>query len=686
MNNQPHTGISMNKNIGRKPFPRKMKPTFLLKWRMENFKSVRTAEISLAPLTVLVGPNSAGKSSLLQSILLFAQNAQRNGRVIDTQARGQLIFNGDLVSLGSISEALNSNSKNGQDYLEFGGTFSLGQEFFRPLLGRQNRIQGDELIWNVKLSSIDNDNYSGLANVSESKVELMRKGECLERISSDQTDGKHILGENFQRNPRFSYDHKATVIEFSDEKPVKSDVTEEYAAVSFASGLPIEGLIQKPRLDIMLAAVKIDFMEILRGYSTFDNILKLRIARDDQEELFAAYKNVDDAIEQAVVAFEQVFLKQVQSEEIDGILTPSRIAARRASARQIVDFGAVPWKTIMDQMKKLGVTEIQLLDFSENEEALDSKLESALESEINAFLEKFEREVRARFSLTPEAMSMEFEERLRGIQRGRQVGSLVFEAVDNWNTYLTEKIRYLEPLREVPKAFYTYASGGGINPQIPLGSRGEHLAQALYDKTPRVYPLPDKLDNKKMISLIDAVNKWLPFLDLEGQIEVVPQGRQGFYLTVGNHVLPMLGTGISQILPVLTLCLTARRGDLVLLEQPELHLNPSIQQKLAEFLLAMSRVDRQIIVETHSEYFVTRLRLLQARDEKMGQFIKLLFVEKTKDLGTSYREVATNTFGEIQEWPKGFFDQASNDLRELMKVIAERKIEAKEKGVNTSDA
>ncbi len=676
----------MNKNIGRKPFPRKMKPTFLLKWRMENFKSVRTAEISLAPLTVLVGPNSAGKSSLLQSILLFAQNAQRNGRVIDTQARGQLIFNGDLVSLGSISEALNSNSKNGQDYLEFGGTFSLGQEFFRPLLGRQNRIQGDELIWNVKLSSIDNDNYSGLANVSESKVELMRKGECLERISSDQTDGKHILGENFQRNPRFSYDHKATVIEFSDEKPVKSDVTEEYAAVSFASGLPIEGLIQKPRLDIMLAAVKIDFMEILRGYSTFDNILKLRIARDDQEELFAAYKNVDDAIEQAVVAFEQVFLKQVQSEEIDGILTPSRIAARRASARQIVDFGAVPWKTIMDQMKKLGVTEIQLLDFSENEEALDSKLESALESEINAFLEKFEREVRARFSLTPEAMSMEFEERLRGIQRGRQVGSLVFEAVDNWNTYLTEKIRYLEPLREVPKAFYTYASGGGINPQIPLGSRGEHLAQALYDKTPRVYPLPDKLDNKKMISLIDAVNKWLPFLDLEGQIEVVPQGRQGFYLTVGNHVLPMLGTGISQILPVLTLCLTARRGDLVLLEQPELHLNPSIQQKLAEFLLAMSRVDRQIIVETHSEYFVTRLRLLQARDEKMGQFIKLLFVEKTKDLGTSYREVATNTFGEIQEWPKGFFDQASNDLRELMKVIAERKIEAKEKGVNTSDA
>jgi len=269
---------------------------------------------------------------------------------------------------------------------------------------------------------------------------------------------------------------------------------------------------------------------------------------------------------------------------------------------------------------------------------------------------------------------MEFDERIQGVQRGRLPGSSVFEAVDNWNSYLTDKIRYLEPLREVPKAFYTYATGGGINPQIPLGSRGEHLAQALYDKTPRIYPLPGNLENKRTIPLIDAVNLWLPTLDLEGQIEVVPQGRQGFYLTVGTHVLPMLGTGISQVLPVLTLCLTARRGDLVLLEQPELHLNPSIQQKLAEFLLQMSQVDRQILVETHSEYFVTRLRLLQARDENMGRYIKLLFVEKSKTLGTQYREVETNSYGEIQEWPKGFFDQASNDLRDLMKTIAAKKI------------
>jgi hypothetical protein len=377
-------------------------------------------------------------------------------------------------------------------------------------------------------------------------------------------------------------------------------------------------------------------------------------------------------LKQAVVAFENLLLRQQDDSEAS--VPSSRSMPKRMLARQIVDFAGIPWKTISDQMASKGLSEIQLLEFSENQESLDENLEDALETEIRLFRDKFKNSVEEKFARTADAIVMEFDERAQGTQRGRLVGSSVFEAVENWNSYLTEKIRYLEPLREVPKAFYTYATGGGINPQIPLGSRGEHLAQALYDKTPRIYPLPGNLENRKLIPLIEAVNQWLPKLDLEGQIQVVPQGRQGFYLTVGNHVLPMLGTGISQVLPVLTLCLTARKGDLVLLEQPELHLNPSIQQKLAEFLLQMSQVDRQIIVETHSEYFVTRLRLLQARDENMGRFIKLLFVEKSKATGTQYREVETNSFGEIQEWPKGFFDQASNDLRDLMKTIAEKKM------------
>ena len=671
--NTPRQGSGFNRLRDRVNVPRK--PAFLDSWRMENFKSVKSAEVTFKPLTVLVGPNSAGKSSLLQSILLFAQNAQRNGRVIDTQARGQIILNGDLVSLGSIKESLNSNSNPDVDHLQFGGTFSLGNEFFRSAVLRQNRPQSNRLVWDVKLSAIDNDDYSGLANVLESKVTVIQEGDLIEEVKADRTNGLHIVAENLIQNPRFSYDHKA-IVSTKDGKEINiRETLDSYSAVSFASGLPLEGLVQKPRIDILIQLVLNEWEDVFRGYGTFDAVLRQReISRGNREELFAIYPTIDEALNQAVNAFDTLLLRPSQQEEVEGSLSTVRNTSKRLLARQLVDLSAVPWKTISDQMAAKGLPEAQLFQYFDAQADLDEEIEEAIDSEIKSFRERFKNLVQEKFSKVSEAQAMEFDERIQGVQRGRLPGSSVFEAVDNWNSYLTDKIRYLEPLREVPKAFYTYATGGGINPQIPLGSRGEHLAQALYDKTPRIYPLPGNLENRRTIPLIEAVNQWLPTLDLEGQIEVVPQGRQGFYLTVGNHVLPMLGTGISQVLPVLTLCLTARRGDLILLEQPELHLNPSIQQKLAEFLLQMSQVDRQILVETHSEYFVTRLRLLQARDENMGKYIKLLFVEKSKTLGTQYREVETNSYGEIQEWPKGFFDQASNDLRDLMKTIAAKKI------------
>ena len=49
--------------------------TFLQEWRLKNFKSVQDQAILLSPLTIVVGKNSAGKSTFLQSILFMAQNA-----------------------------------------------------------------------------------------------------------------------------------------------------------------------------------------------------------------------------------------------------------------------------------------------------------------------------------------------------------------------------------------------------------------------------------------------------------------------------------------------------------------------------------------------------------------------------------------------------------------------------------
>jgi predicted ATPase len=136
----------------------------------------------------------------------------------------------------------------------------------------------------------------------------------------------------------------------------------------------------------------------------------------------------------------------------------------------------------------------------------------------------------------------------------------------------------------------------------------------------------------------------------------------------------MLGTGISQVLPVIGLCLIAPEGGLILLEEPELHLNPRIQQELAGFFLAMSRADKQIIAETHSEYLITRLRLLAAKFPETSDQFNFIFTSKNPEKGTVYVEVRSDDAGTMPEWPEGFFDQVSNDMVELLEIsLAEEK-------------
>ena len=110
-----------------------------------------------------------------------------------------------------------------------------------------------------------------------------------------------------------------------------------------------------------------------------------------------------------------------------------------------------------------------------------------------------------------------------------------------------------------------------------------------------------------------------------------------------------------------------------MLEEPESHLNPGLQQKLADFLLHMVTTGRQIIVETHSEYLITRLRRNAASEPDSHRYFGIIFAERDAKEGTSYRPVRVDNQGDLSEWPRGFFDHVADDLRVLMRKAAERK-------------
>jgi predicted ATPase len=117
----------------------------------------------------------------------------------------------------------------------------------------------------------------------------------------------------------------------------------------------------------------------------------------------------------------------------------------------------------------------------------------------------------------------------------------------------------------------------------------------------------------------------------------------------------------------------ANRDTTIVLEQPELHLNPKVQTRLADFFLSMALLHKQCLIETHSEYLINRLRLraAEASGKSVSDLIKLYFVEKTNGF-TTYRDVVINEYGTIVRWPRGFFDQSQREIEEIL-LAADRK-------------
>jgi predicted ATPase len=70
-----------------------------------------------------------------------------------------------------------------------------------------------------------------------------------------------------------------------------------------------------------------------------------------------------------------------------------------------------------------------------------------------------------------------------------------------------------------------------------------------------------------------------------------------------------IGFGVSQVLPVITLCYYVPERSILILEQPEIHLHPTVQMALADAIIdAVKTRSIQVIIESHSEHFLLRLQ------------------------------------------------------------------------------
>lgn len=234
-----------------------------------------------------------------------------------------------------------------------------------------------------------------------------------------------------------------------------------------------------------------------------------------------------------------------------------------------------------------------------------------------------------------------------------------------------QTVRYLGPLREEPQVV---SKSGARSRVTPVGVRGELTAELLATRTSLVRYW-DWDQKERRSDLTAAVSLWSKHLGIGESVSVEDQGKLGRGLRISvNGIardLTMIGVGASQLLPVVTVVLDAPPKSIVLLEQPELHLHPSVQSRLGDFLL-FARPDVCIIVETHSEYLITRIRRWVAEQRVERSDVHILFAEPLDD-GTEVRELRITELGNLDDWPMGFFDSQEQESRAIVRAISRRR-------------
>lgn len=596
----------------------------LARWRVRNFKSIREADLELRPLTLLVGANSSGKTSFIQSLLLLVQAAQ--GGIEEPL----LPLNGPLASVGGFEDA---RCKGTKDPIVLGGVFrseGVGPRRLRsrraPPAGAPVRPgPGATVDWWAEFDAPSPEVGPGTAEMAAVAFDV--------HDQADETEGRIRLKASRRGSGEVEEDRMRLRLGLL-AVPVREPYRAGFSGRFEADGeeLPITGLW-------------------IRGGIPHGFVTPQRL-------------------EQAAIA---TWL-EVRA------LRPSWVAAPGLAAGLGMPRGWPPRPrgkvpSELDELATRAADEI-----SRWTELRDEGLS----------LPQYLSMARQRLSLDERLLIREYwgelsdaiARRLGGeradplaqevyLPPDRLVAQRLYGSADEFHRFLAERVVYLGPLRQDPQVVYKVATAGitGF-----IGTKGEYTAAVLHAQRGRQVEGFDERGEPEYVTLAEAVSSWAKRLDIADEVQTADLARLGIQISVrrggiGPVDITSVGVGVSQLLPVIVMCLMADPGTLILLEQPELHLHPALQQRLADFLLACAKSGRQLIVETHSEYLVSRLRRRFAEDptdELIGN-VAVYFVEQV-DGESRFRQVPFNEYGAIEEWPVGFFDQAATDSRALLEA------------------
>lgn len=509
----------------------------------KNYKAFSTGSLELKPITILLGSNSSGKSSLLQLFLLIEQTMNN-----PEPYESALKLNGRYINLGEDENLIKDKDL----------TKTLNIEF---------SFKASAYIQKLQLLSKTVDH------------QLIQIGRMIEQIKNNKSNQFEIF-EHIIFNKQYErFINEVQSIEYSHQ-PIELDLFKDKSLI-FDYMISHQDLLfdKKINLNQKLSIYKdiFAFLEPLKNLHSESGVLGYNLKYNPQT------KKIE--VEEQYVEINKKRLIQCTSNDINS---------------DILDF---------EILKKH--SEFLVDSFQYDALKIDEKSKNLVSRYLVFFL--------------------------------NEAYNIVADTFDNKN------INYVSPLRAHPQRYYLLDEAN-INTTLNTQS-GTSLAEIL----------------KKNTQINSRVNTWLKKFGLKVTVKEFKDIIHNIKIHQNDLDLDItdVGFGISQVLPILVQGFMSNNKSLTLIEQPEIHLHPKMQADLADLFidivkLAMDKkgkIKKSLLIETHSEYLLKRLRRRISEGKLSSKDIAIYFIEpRDKDNKDSalIKNIEISKNGSF-EWPKDFY-------------------------------
>lgn len=225
-------------------------------------------------------------------------------------------------------------------------------------------------------------------------------------------------------------------------------------------------------------------------------------------------------------------------------------------------------------------------------------------------------------------------------------------------------LTYITAERIAPQEVYALEDPHVVS---TVGPQGEHAVSVLHwgrdESVPEELALPEA-PPLRLRQIEERMRTFFPGCRLD--IQQVPRANA---LTLGLrtsdatefHSPVHTGFGLTQTLPIVVSALSAAQGDIILIENPEVHLHPAGQALMGQFMADVARAGIQVLVETHSDHVLNGVRRAVKEDRLAASQVAIHFFRSRSTELPQVQSPALDKDGNIDDWPEGFFDQFDKD-------------------------